>query len=234
MSVQEIIRDFERQKNAAKAAHLMRFFRTGKGQYGEGDLFLGLTVPQTRAIAAKHWREAALKQIKTLLQNPYHEIRLCALLMLVKKFETGGKRQKKQIFDFYIKNLRRANNWDLVDLSAYKIAGAWLYGKDQKPLYALAAAADLWEQRAAIVATMYGVKKGYFKTTLDLAQKFIAHKHDLIHKATGWLLREVGKKDGTALRAFLDTHCRKMPRTMLRYAVEKLPKRQKSKYMKRD
>lgn len=211
----------------------MRFFRTGKGQYGEGDLFLGLTVPQARAVVGRYWQEITLTQIKTLLQNPYHEIRLCALLMLVKKFEAGDEKQKKQVFDFYVKNLRRANNWDLVDLSAYKIAGAWLHGKDQKPLYTLAASANLWEQRAAIVATMYGVKKRYFKTTLDLAQKFIAHEHDLIHKAAGWLLRETGKKDVAALHAFLGKHCRKMPRVMLRYAVEKLSAHEKARYMKK-
>jgi 3-methyladenine DNA glycosylase AlkD len=194
-------------------------------------LFLGLTVPQTRAIAGKYWQTATQAQIKTLLRNPYHEIRLGALMMLVRKFETSDEKQKKQVFDFYIKNLRRANNWDLVDLSAYKIAGAWLHGKDQSPLYTLAASANLWEQRAAIVATMHNVRKGYFKTTLDLARKFITHEHDLIHKATGWLLREVGKKDLAALRAFLDKHAGKMPRTMLRYAVEKLPQHEKTLYM---
>lgn len=219
--------------NPAKAEGQQRFFKTGKGQYAEGDLFLGLTLPQTRKIVKQFWKDTDFEDLEKLFQSPWHEARSVAALILVEQFEKAKDPAKqKAVFDFYTAHLPRCNNWDLIDISAYKIIGAYLYDKKDRSLFLrLAHCPNLWQQRAAIVGTMYLVKRGDFAVTLQLAEMFCAHPHDLMHKATGWLLREVGKKDESVLCAFLDIHCRRMPRTMLRYALERLPEKKKKFYM---
>lgn len=210
-----------------------RFFKTGPGQYGEGDKFLGVTVPQTRALAKRFAAQAEPADVERLLKSPWHEARLLGVLILVEQFEKApDESARKRIFDFYTAHLACCNNWDLIDLSCYKIIGAYLYNKkDRSLLRRLACSSDLWQQRAAVVSTMYMVKRGDFGLTLELAEKFCTHPHDLMHKACGWLLREVGKKNEVALCVFLDRHAAHMPRTMLRYAVERLSLAHKKKYM---
>lgn len=230
----QILQDLESLKNPAQAAHSQRFFKTGPGEYAEGDLFWGLTTPQIKVIVKKYARQASLADVSDLLANAYHDARCVGFLILVSRFEKGTELEQAEIYTFYMSRLKRANNWDLVDISCYKIAGAYLYGKDTSILYELAKSDNLWEQRVSIVSTMYFVKRGEFKVTLDLAEHFLTHKHDLIRKAAGWLLREVGKKDERALTDFLDKFHHKMPRTMLRYSLEKLTLVQKAYYMKKD
>ncbi len=211
----------------------LRFFKTGQGQYGEGDRFLGVTLPQTRRVVKEFFAHAEWTDLEKLYASSWHEARACAVLILVAKFEKAqSEGDRQEIFDFYIKHLPRANNWDLIDISAYKIIGAYLASKKERNiLFALARSKNLWEQRASIVSTMYLVKRGEYGATLALAEKFFTHEHDLMHKATGWLLREVGKKDERVLRDFLDKHAARMPRTMLRYSIEKLTPEQKKIYM---
>lgn len=215
------------------AAVQLRFFKTGKGQYGEGDRFLGVTLPQTRRVVKEFFACADWKDLENLFASKWHEARACAVLISVEKFEKAQtERERKEIFDFYVAHLPRANNWDLIDISAYKIIGAFLADKkDRSILFVLAQSENLWEQRASIVSTMYLVKRGEFGPTLKLAEQFFTHEHDLMHKATGWLLREVGKKDERILRKFLGKHAARMPRTMLRYSIEKLTPEQKKFYM---
>ncbi len=219
----------------AQAAVLRGFFKTGKGEYGEGDEFLGLRVPQTRALVKRFWKETDWKDLETLFASRWHEARLAAALVLVEKFERAEEEKTRgEVFRFYVKHLPRCNNWDLIDLSVYKILGAYLYEKkDSRWFDRLARSENLWEQRAAVVGTMYWVKRGKFGPTLSLAEFFLMHKHDLMHKACGWLLREVGKKDEKVLCLFLDRFYRQMPRTMLRYALEKLNPQKRKFYMNR-
>lgn len=232
---EKIIKDFLNLRDDKQAKVLSSFFKTGKGQYGEGDKFLGIKAPVTRGLVKKYYKEASLKDVKPLIENPYHEVRLAGFLILVEKFQKTKKEEERQeIYNFYMANLKYANNWDLVDLSCYKIAGAYLHNKDHKPLYKLAKSKVLWQQRVAMISTMYFVKNGSFDTAFDLAQYFLPHKHDLMHKASGWILRELGKEDISLLYAFLDKHHKKMPRTMLRYSIEKLPQEKKEYYMKKD
>lgn len=223
------------QANPTQAAGQQRFFKTGKGEYAEGERFLGLTLPQTRRIVKQYWKEADFADLEKLFASPWHEARAVAALILVEQFEKAQTpAAQKAIFDFYVAHLPRCNNWDLIDISAYKIIGAYLYDKKDRSLFfRLARSKDLWQQRAAMVGTMYLVKRGDFELTLALAEMFFDHPHDLMHKATGWLLREVGKKDEGVLCAFLDKHFRCMPRTMLRYALERLPEKKKKIYMKK-
>ena len=228
-----ILKQLQQQANPARAAGQQRFFKTGPGEYAEGDQFLGLTLPQTRALAKKWAAQTREEDLEKLFASPWHEARAVAVLVLVEQFEKSKEEKARQaVFDFYVAHLPRCNNWDLIDISAYKIIGAYLYGcKDCRLFYRLARSHNLWEQRAAIVGTMYWVKRGDFAITLDLARQFCSHPHDLMHKATGWLLREVGKKDEGALCAFLAENCRHMPRTMLRYSLERLPAKKKKIYM---
>ncbi len=221
--------------NPARAAQLRRFFKTGPGEYGEGDRFLGVSLPQTRALVKKFWRETDFAELEELYASPWHEARAAAVLTLVEKFEkTKDEAARKAVFDFYVQHLPRANNWDLIDVSVYKIIGVYLYNKEDRSLfYRLARSKSLWEQRASIVGTMYLVKRGDFQITLALAERFLTHPHDLMHKACGWLLREVGKKDESVLCAFLDKHHKQMPRTMLRYALERLSPALKKRYMEK-
>ncbi|HOP30199.1 MAG TPA: DNA alkylation repair protein [Spirochaetota bacterium] len=226
----QIKSDLKNAANPVKAVDLARFFKTGKGEYGEGDIFWGITVPVQREIAKKHFN-ATNDDIKKLLCEPVHECRLTALLILVQQYSKGDPVKRKMIADFYLSNTKMINNWDLVDLTADKILGHYLMDKDRAVLYKLAESSSIWEQRIAVISTHHFIKNMDFKDTLSLCEKLMNHKHDLIHKATGWMLREAGKKDLTVLTGFLDRYCKVMPRTMLRYAIEKLDDNQKKKYM---
>lgn len=229
----KIIKEIKALKNADKARHQMRFFKCGKGQYGEGDLFLGVTVPEIRKIAKKYFREINLDEIEPIINSKYHELRLTALLILTYKMEKLKDNQsKKLIFDFYIKHIDCVNNWDLVDLSADKILGEYLFDKDRSILFQLARSNHLWKERIAIIATFNFIKKGDFSDTLNIAEILLDHKHDLIHKAVGWMLREIGKRNLEAEIEFLNLHYKSMPRTMLRYAIEKFDENLRMRYLK--
>ncbi|WP_234573456.1 DNA alkylation repair protein [Rhodohalobacter sp. 614A] len=206
------------------AEHSARFFKSGPGEYGEGDQFLGIRVPKQREIAKKY-KDLPLIEVAKLLQSPFHEVRLTAVLILVYKYQKNKNfEDREDIYHFYLDNLKGVNNWDLVDSSAKYIAGHFLfeYNEDRSILYQLSDSDDLWERRIAIMTTFYFVDQGDFDLTLELAEKYLDAPEDLIHKATGWMLREIGKQDEVLLRNFLDNHYQNMPRTMLRYAMEKL------------
>ncbi len=216
-----------------KAKVLAGFFKTGSGQYGAGDKFLGITVPEQRQIARKY-SQLPLGDVAMLLASHWHEERLTAALILVEKFQSGEEKDKREIFQFYLAHSKGINNWDLVDLTADKIVGAWLSQKGQLLLLdKLARSANLWERRIAVIATFAFIKQGDFGPTFKLAEKLLDDPHDLIHKAVGWMLREAGKRDEAALRKFLDAHVGQMPRTMLRYAIEKLPLSLRQQYLKK-
>lgn len=223
-------RDIRSLANPGKAKVLQGFFRTGKGQYGEGDVFLGVTVPQSRAISRKY-ALLSLANVKALLKSKVHEERLVALLILVHRYQQGNDDEKKRIADFYLGNATCVNNWDLVDLSADKILGHWLFGKDTSVLYRLAESSHLWERRIAIVSTFHFIRNNRFRDTLSISEMLLKDRHDLIHKAVGWMLREVGKRDQRVLEGFLEKHRKTMPRTMLRYAIERFDERKKRIYM---
>lgn len=229
MSVQADIQKFA---NKEKAVLLSRYFKTGKGQYGEGAVFLGLTVPQQRAIAQKY-KDLPLREIELLLKQNIHEYRLTALLILVKQFEKGSDEERKQIVNLYLHNTKYINNWDLVDLSAPKIVGTYLL--HQKPkrklLYTFAKSKNLWERRIAIMSTFPFIKQKDFSDTYAIAEDLLHDKHDLIHKTVGWCLREIGKVDQKKEEEFLKKHAKMMPRTMLRYAIEKFPIVQRARYL---
>jgi len=218
-----------------KAKILSRFFKTGPGEYGEGDRFVGITVPANRAVS-KYYAFSPLEEIKEMLYSPIHEFRLAGLLALVERYKKSKKNPAEQriIVDFYLDNMHKCDNWDLVDLSAPYILGEHLLkNPDEELLMHLSLSPTLWIQRIAIVATHPMIRAGKFDTTLRIAERYITHKHDLIHKATGWMLREVGKHCGTeTLTAFLDKQAPSMPRTMLRYSIEKLPPQLRIKYLK--
>ncbi len=216
-------------KERAKVSQ--RFFKTGPGEYGEGDIFLGVTVPELRWLAASY-QAITLTEVTLLLRSPIHEERLLALLILVRAYAVGDASAKKTIYELYLKNSRFVNNWDLVDASAEHIVGAFLTGKSKQPLSALAQSEDLWERRIAIMATFHFIKRGEFKETLEIARILLADKEDLIHKAVGWMLREIGKRDIRIEERFLKEHYREMPRTMLRYAIERLPEAKRQRYLK--
>jgi 3-methyladenine DNA glycosylase AlkD len=231
MQMQSAIqREIRAQANPKKARVLRGFFKTGKGEYGEGDQFLGLTVPISRRIARAHW-DISLKEISQLLHSAFHEERLVAVLMLVHRFETEENNRKK-IFDYYLANTKYINNWDLVDLSADKIVGAYLFKKSRALLLRLIQSGYLWERRIAMVSTFYFIKNGEDAETYRLAVRLLGDRHDLMHKATGWMLREAGKQvSQKRLIAFVWSHKDRMPRTMLRYAIERLPAKLRKKLM---
>ncbi len=210
--------------NPEKAAFYPKFFKTGKGEYGEHDIFIGVTVPEQRKVAKEFWNKIALRELSELLTSEVHEHRLTALLILVMKFEkTNNAAEKMQIVEFYLNHKNFINNWDLVDTSCYKILGRYCFeNEDSSILFALADEEVLWSKRIAIVSTMYFIKKGEFEVTKSLSLKNMHYPHDLMHKANGWLLREMGKVNEQELVDFLKTHYKTMPRTALRYAIEKL------------
>ncbi len=221
----------EAKASPAKAAASARFFKTGAGQYGEGDVFIGVTVPEQRAIA-KRFVGAPLAAIEEMLADPVHEVRLTALLMLVEKSRAADPAGKKDIADFYLRHLDGVNNWDLVDASAPYVLGEWLRGKkDRSVLYRLARSGDLWRERVAMVATWGLIRHGDLEDAVRIATILLGHRHDLIHKAVGWMLREVGKKDETVLRAFLTEHAAVMPRTALRYAIERMSSMERKRWL---
>ena len=215
---------------------LSRFFKTGPGQYGEGDRFLGIKVPVTREVVKACWRETGLDDLEECIASEYHELRLAALLALVEIFSHARKKpeMQKACVDFYLSHTDRINNWDFVDLSCYPLLGQWLLDKDRGILYDLARnGKTLWEQRIGIVSTMTFIRNGQLGDTFAIADILLHHPHDLIHKAVGWLLREAGKRDRAALDAFLQDRYRTMPRTMLRYAIEKYPESERLAYLSR-
>lgn len=217
-----------------KRDFLPYFFKTGKGQYAEGDQFIGVVVPDSRKLVKEYWQKATLDDVQEILKSEFHEMRLVALLILVTKFEkTKDEKEKKTLVDFYLKNTKYINNWDLVDLSCYKLLGRYCF-ENQKDeiLKKLSNSENMWEKRIAIVATMYHIKKGSHDLTIELALNNLNHSHDLMHKANGWLLREMGKKDEEKLLYFLKTHYQNMPRTSLRYAIEKLDEDLRQDFLK--
>ena len=231
MSYTAVANAIKHQANPEKAAFAQRFFRTGKGEYGEGDVFLGLTVPQMRTIAKQH-KQLPLKDIARLLKSKYHEFRLTALHILVYQYEKANEQGKKERYDFYMQHLGRVNNWDLVDSSAHKIVGDWLLERDKKILYKLAKSKTLWERLVAIVATGWFIRSGKLQDTFALSELLVDDSEDLMHKAVGWMLREAGKKDVVQLEKFLKKHYKTMPRTMLRYSIEKFPEKTRKMYIK--
>lgn len=217
-----------------KRDFLPYFFKTGKGQYAEGDQFIGVVVPDSRKLVKEYWQKGNLDDVQEILKSEFHEMRLVALLILVTKFEkTKDEKEKKTLVDFYLKNTKYINNWDLVDLSCYKLLGRYCF-ENQKDeiLKKLSNSENMWEKRIAIVATIYHIKKGSHDLTIELALNNLNHSHDLMHKANGWLLREMGKKDEKKLLNFLKTHYQNMPRTSLRYAIEKLDEDLRQDFLK--
>ena len=222
----------------AQVAGLARFFKTGPGQYGEGDKFLGIKVPVTRAVVKECWRSVDFPALEACIGSEYHEVRLAALLALVEVFRHAKKSPARPemtqaaCVDFYLAHTDRINNWDLVDLSCYPLLGEWLLDKDRSLLYELARSGkNLWEQRIGIVSTMTFIRHGQLQDTFAIADILLHHPHDLIHKAVGWLLREAGKRDKAALVAYLQPRYQGMPRTMLRYAIEKFPEAERQLYL---
>ena len=234
MTGEEIIEELRHLGNEEKAVHLSRFFKTGKGEYGEGDRFLGVKVPEQREVARKYG-QADWQTLETLVASPWHEARLTGLLILVQRFgqARGNEAERALCVAFYLGHTACINNWDLVDLTCYKLLGVWLEDKDRSVLYRLADSDNLWEQRIGIVTCMHFVRRGDFRDCLAIADKLLRHPHDLIHKAVGWLLREVGKRDKGVLVDFLAPRVQVMPRTMLRYAIERFPEEERRKYLER-
>ncbi|MBI4181733.1 MAG: DNA alkylation repair protein [Candidatus Aenigmarchaeota archaeon] len=226
-------RALRKEASPEKARILQRFFRTGPGQYGEGDVFLGVMVPETRAIA-KRFPDLPLPALAALLQSPLHEVRLAALLVLGDQFSRAPERKRGQLTRFYLQHRARVNNWDLVDLSAPAILGRWLveHPQQQDTLDRLACSPRLWDRRIAIVATLALIRAGRHEPTLRLCRLLLRDRQDLVHKACGWMLREVGKRDLQALRGFLDQEAGRMPRTMLRYAIERLPEQERRRHLR--
>lgn len=233
MIFRELRNEFVKRRDPARAKILAGFFKCGKGEYAEGDEFYGITVPETRRIARAYVRRISWDDLEHLLKRGKHEERLCALLMLVDKFEKASVAERKKIVDFYLSHTAYVNNWDLVDLTAHHILGAYFYGRSKKPLFTLARSKHLWERRIAIIATFYHIRNGDYRTTFEIADVLLRDTHDLIHKAVGWMLREVGKHHGkAALEGFLRPRYKTMPRTMLRYAIERFPEHKRRGYLR--
>jgi 3-methyladenine DNA glycosylase AlkD len=214
-----------------KARFLQRFFKTGPGEYAEGDRFIGLKVPQVRLLL-REYRGLTPTDALPLLMSPIHEERLFALLALVRCFEKGYQATREQVYTLYLANTNHINNWDLVDISAPQIVGGFLLERERGPLDLLARSASLWERRIAIMATFTFIRQSQFGDTLRIARLLLHDREDLIHKAAGWMLREVGKREPAVEEGFLKEHCRVMPRTMLRYAIEKFPEEKRQMYLK--
>ena len=214
----------------ARAAHAQRYFKTGKGEYGEGDRFLGIRVPVLRA-QVRRCGDMALEEIQKLLQSAMHEERLFALLLMVRQFAKGDAEQQAALYRLYLHNTQRINNWDLVDSSAHKIVGRYLESRDRKILYQLACSASIWERRIAVISTFHFIARRQFDDALKLATLLLGDEEDLIHKAVGWMLRAIGDLDFAAEQTFLQAHYKTMPRTKLRYAIEKFPDKLRKQYL---
>lgn len=230
--VKQLQAEIQQLANPTRAKVLTRFFKTGPGEYGHGDVFLGLTVPQSRTLARKY-QDLLLKDLDRLLKSKIHEERALALIILINRFSKAGDPTRKKIYDFYLAHITHINNWDLVDISAPRIVGEYLLDKPLAPLFKLAASKNIWERRIAILSTFPFVYQGNPSPTFQISELLLNDKEDLIHKAVGWLLREVGKRisQGTE-EGFLKKHYKVMPRTMLRYAIERFPSRLRLKYLK--
>ena len=231
MTVHEIRTKLRKLGNKQRARVSQGFFKTGPGEYGEGDVFFGIKVPELRKLA-KEYQDIATKEIKQLLKSSIHEERLLALLILVLTYSKGDETAKKRIYELYLKNTKFINNWDLVDGSAEYIVGDFLMDKSKKLLYNLAKSSELWERRIAIMSTFHFIKRNEFSETLKISKMLLSDEEDLIHKAVGWMLREVGKRDLQTEEKFLREHYKKMPRTMLRYAIERFPESKRRRYLK--
>jgi len=230
--MKNIHEEFKKMSDQEHAIQLQKYFKTGKGEYGEGDQFLGLRVPTVRKIAKK-FNTLSIDEAEKFLQSPYHEERLFALFILIDLFKKGNEEDKKKIHELYLKNTKFINNWDLVDVSAGPIIGAYLFTRDRKPIYTLANSENLWERRIAIMATFCFIAQNEFTDTLKIAEMLLTDKEDLIHKAVGWMLREIGKRNLEIEESFLKKYYQNMPRTMLRYAIEKFPEEKRKSYLKK-
>ena len=231
MNAAELIAKLEAMADPERAKAVARFFKCSPGEYGEGDQFRGIPVPTVRA-AIRPFRSLALPEIDKVLQSPWHEDRLAALLLLVHQFERGDEGARKSTYDLYVQRFDRINNWDLVDTSAPQIVGGWLADRDRRVLTKWAKSPRLWTRRVAVLATLFFIRQGDFDDILRLAAMLLDDREDLMHKAVGWMLREAGKRDESVLDAFLVEHCRAMPRTMLRYAIERLEPAKRERYMR--
>jgi 3-methyladenine DNA glycosylase AlkD len=234
MSATQVVKEIKALSNRGRAHDLQKFFQTAPGQYGEGDIFLGLTVPQVRTVA-KEYKAISLDEIDVLVRSKFHEVRLCGLVILTLQYKAAKERKiKKKLFDLYMKAMTDGyiNNWDLVDVTA-PIIGEYLIDSDDPYvlLYKLAKSKSLWQRRVSMVFTFAFIRSGDIEPTFEMAEKLLHDKHDLIHKAVGWALREAGKLNGIALRNFLATHSHEMPRTMLRYSIEKFSERERKKWL---
>ena len=231
MTVEDIQKRLKDLGNRKHAAVSQRFFKTGPGQYGEGDVFIGVRVPVLRKLA-KEYSDLTVGEIVILLQSHIHEERLLALLLLVGSFLKGYEAARKSIYEIYLSNTGYVNNWDLVDSSAEHIVGAYLMNRSKAVLYRLAESENLWERRISIMSTFHFIKRHQFTETLKISKILLFDQQDLIHKATGWMLREIGKRHLQTEETFLKAHYQKMPRTMLRYAIEKFPEQKRQRYLK--
>ncbi len=234
MTTQLIVKeDLASLSNAERAKSMAKYFQAHPGGYGEGDEFIGVTVPNQRVVSKKHFSSITLNEIEFLLADPIHEYRLTALFMLVLKYKKAkSEEDKEDIVNVYLKNIDKVNNWDLVDSSAHLILGPHLIGCDRSLIHEMAESPNLWVQRISIITTLHFIRNNHFNETLQLSLKLINHKHDLMHKAVGWMLREVGNRDFDVEYRFLAKHYREMPRTMLRYAIEKFPEDLRQKFLK--
>jgi 3-methyladenine DNA glycosylase AlkD len=231
MTAQDIQKRLKKLGDRKQAAVSQRFFKTGPGEYGEGDIFIGIRVPVLRKLA-REYSDLPVEETAILLRSQIHEERLLALLLLVGSFSRGDEAAKTAIYEMYLMHTGFINNWDLVDSSAEHIVGAYLMDKSKAPLYRLGESEDLWERRISIMSTFHYIKRNEFAETLKISRMLLGDRHDLIHKATGWMLREVGKRHLPAEEKFLKKHYKKMPRTMLRYAIEKFPEATRQRYLK--
>lgn len=226
----EAIRKLKALGSPEKAKFAARFFKTGKGEYAEGDKFLGVTMPQVRTLA-REYKNSSLPELSSLLDSELHEVRILALCILTDRFPKSSDAEQEKIYNLYLRKRSRINNWDLVDVSASHIVGRYLEKRPRDILYELSRSKVLWDKRIAIISTHHFIRKHDFTDVLKLSQQYLVEEHDLMHKASGWMLREMGKRDENALIGFLDKHSKEMPRTMLRYAIEKLTPKQKKRYM---
>ncbi len=235
VSITNLLNELKDLRNPDKAKVFAHFFKSGPGQYGEGDQFLGIMVPTIRKLVTKYYYQLEIDDVSQLLVSKYHETRLLALLVLVKKYEkTKLDTEKKKLYDFYLDHRQFINNWDLVDLSTPRLMGDYLLTHPRDILYQLASSGNLWERRISIMATFAFIRAGEYADTLRLSKILLNDPHDLIHKAVGWMLREMGKKDKAVLISYLDDYATLMPRTMLRYAIEKLPETERQYYLKKE
>jgi 3-methyladenine DNA glycosylase AlkD len=233
MTIKNIRKKLQQLGSEENAKVLQRFFKTGPGEYGEGDVFIGVRVPDLRKLV-KEYQGITLKEVMQFLNSSIHEERMFALLILISKYSRGNEAVKKNIYDLYLQNTKFINSWDLVDGSAQHIVGAFLMDKSKEPIYRLAKSKNLWERRIAILSTFYFIKHGNYSETLNISKFLLTDEQDLIHKAVGWMLREIGKRHLSTEEIFLKKYYNRMPRTMLRYAIEKFPESKRNKYLRGD